>query len=135
FQEEISFWFATGGAGFCLSRALAKRMSPVASGGKFTDLCDSIQLPDDVTMGYIAGHLLGRNLTVIPQFHSHFETMRFMDMKNPHPEITFSYVRYADDSLNVLEIDGFSEEEDPTRFRSLHCLLFPNFSFCSKSKR
>lgn len=25
------------------------------SGGKFTKLCDSIQLPDDVTIGYIAG--------------------------------------------------------------------------------
>lgn len=29
-QQKISFWFATGGAGFCLSRALASKMIPVA---------------------------------------------------------------------------------------------------------
>ncbi|CAG7668618.1 unnamed protein product, partial [Allacma fusca] len=85
-HEEVSFWFATGGAGFCISRALALRMSPLASGGKFIKVCDRIQLPDDVTVGYIVGHLLGQNLTVIPQFHSHFETMKFIDMKNPHSE-------------------------------------------------
>jgi fringe protein len=127
--EEVSFWFATGGAGFCLSRALALRMSPLASGGKFTKICDRIQLPDDVTVGYIAGHLLGQNLTVIPQFHSHFETMKFIDMKNPSSEITYSYARYPEYE-NVLDIDGFTKEEDPTRFLSLHCKLFPHFSFC-----
>lgn len=36
---------------------------------------------------FIIGHLLGRNLTVIPQFHSHYETMRFLDKKNPYPEV------------------------------------------------
>lgn len=29
-QREVRFWFATGGAGFCLSRRLAERMAPWA---------------------------------------------------------------------------------------------------------
>ena len=29
-QKEVRFWFATGGAGFCLSRGLALKMSPWA---------------------------------------------------------------------------------------------------------
>jgi len=134
-SEDVSFWFGTGGAGFCLSRALALRMVPLAIGGKFMKICDRIQLPDDVTIGYVAGHLLGQNLEVIPQFHSHFETMKFITMKNPEPEITFSYMRTGD-NVNILDIQGFfTDDEDPTRFLSLHCLLFPNFSFCPKGMK
>ena len=29
-QDRVSFWFGTGGAGFCISRALALKMSPFA---------------------------------------------------------------------------------------------------------
>lgn len=29
-QQKISFWFATGGAGFCISRSLASKMMPLA---------------------------------------------------------------------------------------------------------
>ncbi|KFM56564.1 Fringe glycosyltransferase, partial [Stegodyphus mimosarum] len=32
--------------------------------------------------------------------------------------------------MNVVQIDGFDERIDPTRFLSLHCHLFPNFNFC-----
>lgn len=29
-QKPVNFWFATGGAGFCVSRGLALKMSPWA---------------------------------------------------------------------------------------------------------
>lgn len=29
-QRQVSFWFATGGAGFCLSQGLALKMKPWA---------------------------------------------------------------------------------------------------------
>lgn len=29
-QRPVHFWFATGGAGFCISRGLALKMSPWA---------------------------------------------------------------------------------------------------------
>lgn len=54
----MTFWFATGGAGFCISRALALKMLPIASSGKFVAIGDKIRFPDDVTMGFIVGKLL-----------------------------------------------------------------------------
>lgn len=94
-DPKVRFWFATGGAGFCISRALALRMSPVAGGGKLISIGDRIRFPDDVTVGFIIGeklnslaslyhylfmnifteHLLGVPLTVVDQFHSHLEPM------------------------------------------------------------
>uniref|UniRef100_A0A915HN79 Fringe n=1 Tax=Romanomermis culicivorax TaxID=13658 RepID=A0A915HN79_ROMCU len=53
--EKISFRFATGGAGFCLSRSLALRMAPLAGYGKLIDIGEKIRLPDDVTVGFIIG--------------------------------------------------------------------------------
>ncbi|KAK3915219.1 Fringe glycosyltransferase, partial [Frankliniella fusca] len=131
-SQKISFWFATGGAGFCLSRALALKMLPVAGGGKFISIGEKIRLPDDVTMGYVIEHLLRKPLTVIDQFHSHFEPMKFIEQEKMHEQITFSYSRYSKHEVNVLKIDGFDSRLDPTRFLSLHCLLFSYLSFCPR---
>ncbi|XP_069694973.1 fringe glycosyltransferase [Periplaneta americana] len=130
--QKISFWFATGGAGFCLSRSLALKMMPVASGGKFISIGEKIRLPDDVTMGYIIEHLLRKPLTVIDQFHSHLEPMKFLRQDTFHDQITFSYSRYSKDEMNVVKIDGFSKRIDPTRFLSIHCFLFSYFSNCPR---
>ncbi|XP_021921942.1 fringe glycosyltransferase [Zootermopsis nevadensis] len=130
--QKISFWFATGGAGFCLSRSLALKMIPVASGGKFISIGEKIRLPDDVTMGYIIEHLLKKPLTVIDQFHSHLEPMKFLRQDSFHDQITFSYSRYSRDEMNVVKIDGFNRRIDPTRFLSVHCFLFSYFSFCPR---
>ncbi|KAF6203686.1 hypothetical protein GE061_002019 [Apolygus lucorum] len=131
-KKNISFWFATGGAGFCLSRALALKMMPIASGGRFMGIGEKIRLPDDVTMGYIIEHLLKKPLTVIDQFHSHLEPMKFIRPETFHDQITFSYSRYSKDEMNVVRIDGFDTRIDPTRFLSLHCFLFPYFKFCPR---
>lgn len=98
----MKFWFATGGAGFCISRSLALRMMPIAGGGKFISIGDRIRFPDDVTMGFVVGmlntlihlvntcdkftvfffalseHLLNVPLTVVDQFHSHLEPMEYI---------------------------------------------------------
>ena len=75
FQNKISFWFATGGAGFCLSRHLAERMRLTAAGGKFTSVADKMRLPDDVTMGYVVEHLAKVPMTTVKEFHSHLEPL------------------------------------------------------------
>ncbi|CAG0883739.1 unnamed protein product [Darwinula stevensoni] len=129
--KDVSFWFATGGAGFCLSRSLALKMVPHASGGRFIRIGEKIRLPDDVTMGYIIEHLLGKNLTVIEGFHSHLEPMQFLNPDSFHEQITFGY-NVNGTARNVLRIDGFSTLEDPTRFLSLHCFLFPEFAPCPR---
>lgn len=130
-QRKISFWFATGGAGFCISRSLALKMLPLAGRGKFISIGEHIRLPDDVTMGYIVEHLLKKNLTVVENFHSHLEPMKFLKKEALSDQVTFSYSKFGKE-LNVLNIDGFPLRVDPTRFLSLHCQLFPNFSFCPR---
>ncbi|XP_076077563.1 fringe glycosyltransferase-like [Mytilus galloprovincialis] len=51
--QKLAFWFATGGAGFCISRGLADKMVPHAGGGRIMTTGDIIRLPDDCTVGYI----------------------------------------------------------------------------------
>lgn len=130
-KQKLSFWFATGGAGFCISRALALKMVPLASGGKFISIGEKIRLPDDVTMGYVIEHLLKKKLTVVEEFHSHLEPMKFLKIDGYSDQVTFSYSRFGRE-MNVLAIEGFDPRLDPTRFLSLHCHLFPNFNFCPR---
>ena len=115
FQHKLKFWFATGGAGFCLSRSLASKMLPIAGGGRFETVGDKIRLPDDVTMGYISEHLLNTPLTVVEEFHSHLEPQRFITGDRLSGQISFSYSKYGDE-MNVVEVDKiFDASEDPTR--------------------
>merc|ERR1712029_62468 len=134
-QTSVRFWFATGGAGFCLSQSLASKMIPLIGGGKFEDIGDKIRLPDDVTMGYVAEHSLGVPLTVISDFHSHMEPHKALpghDSNLLAQGISYSYVLKEDSTMpNVLDIpDALPIDEDPTRFKSLHCKLFSIFSWC-----
>ncbi|XP_029013816.1 beta-1,3-N-acetylglucosaminyltransferase lunatic fringe-like isoform X2 [Betta splendens] len=73
--KQVRFWFATGGAGFCLSRGLALKMKPWASDGTFMSTAEHIRLPDDCTVGYIVESLLGARLTRSHLFHSHLENL------------------------------------------------------------
>ncbi|KAJ9590165.1 hypothetical protein L9F63_016721, partial [Diploptera punctata] len=69
-------------------------------------------------------HLLRKPLTVIDQFHSHLEPMKFLRQDTFHEQIK--------DEMNVVKIDGFDKRIDPTRFLSIHCFLFSYFSFCPR---
>ncbi|XP_037044532.1 fringe glycosyltransferase-like [Bradysia coprophila] len=123
-EPRVKFWFATGGAGFCISRSLALRMMPIAGGGKFISIGDRIRFPDDVTMGFVIEHLLSVPLTVVDQFHSHLEPMEYIGSDTFQNQVSFSYGKNQND-WNVINIDGFDKLSDPTRYRSLHCHLFP----------
>ncbi|XP_047021801.1 fringe glycosyltransferase isoform X1 [Helicoverpa zea] len=134
----FSFWFATGGAGFCISRSLALKMLPVASGGRFISVCEGIRLPDDVTMGFIIAllywfseHVVKKNLTLVPEFHSHLEQMKLLPTDTFRDQISFSYSGPRE-KMNVINVPGFDTRYDPTRFLSLHCFLFPHFKFCPR---
>ncbi|KAL0625335.1 Beta-1,3-N-acetylglucosaminyltransferase manic fringe [Plecturocebus cupreus] len=74
----VQFWFATGGAGFCINRKLALKMAPWASGSRFMDTSALIRLPDDCTVGYIIECKLGGHLQPSPLFHSHLETLQLL---------------------------------------------------------
>ncbi|XP_049740330.1 beta-1,3-N-acetylglucosaminyltransferase manic fringe [Elephas maximus indicus] len=126
----VQFWFATGGAGFCINRKLALKMAPWASGPRFVDTSALIRLPDDCTVGYIVECKLGGRLQPSPLFHSHLETLQLLGVAQLPEQVTLSYGVF-EGKLNVIKLPGpFSPEEDPSRFRSLHCLLFPDTPWC-----
>ncbi|XP_058465240.1 fringe glycosyltransferase [Malaya genurostris] len=131
-NKKVTFWFATGGAGFCISRALALKMLPIASSGKFMAIGDKIRFPDDVTMGFIIEHILNVPLTVVDAFHSHLEPMEFIRPETFHDQVSFSYARMKNE-WNVVKVDGFDLKTDPKRIYSLHCYLYPFFSICPKT--
>nr|XP_057902652.1 beta-1,3-N-acetylglucosaminyltransferase lunatic fringe-like isoform X2 [Doryrhamphus excisus] len=107
--RKVSFWFATGGAGFCLSRSLAISMRPWASDGAFAATAEHIRLPDDCVVGYIAGALLGVGLVRSPLFHSHLESLALLS--RVHEQVTLSY-----SGKNTVNLRGpFSPQQDPTR--------------------
>ncbi|XP_068607172.1 beta-1,3-N-acetylglucosaminyltransferase lunatic fringe-like [Brachionichthys hirsutus] len=126
--RPVRFWFATGGAGFCLSQGLALKMKPWASNGSFTATAESIRLPDDCAVGYIVEALLGVSLIRSPLFHSHLENLGLVS--DVRSQVTLSYGK-VENRRNIVNLKGtFSVKEDPTRFRSVHCLLYPDTPWC-----
>ncbi|VDP05746.1 unnamed protein product [Heligmosomoides polygyrus] len=57
-KGKIPIWFATGGAGICLSQALLEKLGPYTEKQKFEGFCDVYMLPDDVTLGFIISKCL-----------------------------------------------------------------------------
>ncbi|KAM9818630.1 beta-1,3-N-acetylglucosaminyltransferase manic fringe isoform 1-T1 [Syngnathus typhle] len=128
--RQVKFWFATGGAGFCLSRRLAHKMSPWARGPRFQETSAKISLPDDCTVGFIVEVRLGVSMVHCPLFHSHLENLMLLDRASIPRQVTLSYGPLGD-KMNSVELKGsFSKEEDPSRFKSLHCLLYPLTRWC-----
>ncbi|XP_061032011.1 beta-1,3-N-acetylglucosaminyltransferase radical fringe isoform X1 [Eubalaena glacialis] len=111
----VKFWFATGGAGFCLSRGLALKMSPWASLGSFMSTAERVRLPDDCTVGYIVEGLLGARLLHSSLFHSHLESLQRLPPDTLLQQVTLSYGG-PENPHNVVNVaGGFSLQQDPTR--------------------
>ncbi|XP_053150568.1 beta-1,3-N-acetylglucosaminyltransferase radical fringe isoform X2 [Hemicordylus capensis] len=129
-STTVKFWFATGGAGFCISRGLALKMSPWASLGSFISTAERIRLPDDCTIGYIIEGLLEVKLLHSPLFHSHLENLQRLRGEAVLRQVTLSYGG-PENKRNVVSIgEVFSVQQDPTRFKSVHCLLYPDTVWC-----
>ncbi|XP_072889638.1 beta-1,3-N-acetylglucosaminyltransferase lunatic fringe-like [Hemitrygon akajei] len=128
--KSVRFWFATGGAGFCISRGLALKMMPWASNGHFMNTAERIRLPDDCTIGYIIEAILGVSLIRSPLFHSHLENLQLVSRAQVQSQVTLSYGTF-ENKRNIIEMKGsFSVDEDPSRFKSIHCLLYPETPWC-----
>lgn len=134
-SSSLKFWFATGGAGFCISRGLALKMSPWASMGNFISTAEKVRLPDDCTIGYIIEGLLEVKMQHSNLFHSHLENLQRLPQNSLLQQVTLSYGG-PENRRNVVRIAGaFSLEQDPTRFKSVHCLLYPETGWCLQKKR
>ncbi|XP_038675930.1 beta-1,3-N-acetylglucosaminyltransferase lunatic fringe [Scyliorhinus canicula] len=132
-MRPVHFWFATGGAGFCISRGLALKMSPWASGGHFMNTAEKIRLPDDCTIGYIIEAILGVRLIRSNLFHSHLENLQQVMRTDISNQVTLSYGTFENKRNAINLKGGFSIEEDPSRFRSIHCLLYPDTPWCPRN--
>lgn len=108
-HKKIAFWFATGGAGFCLSRPVLERMSELLEKESFETTGENIRLPDDVTLGYIVEHKLGVPLTTVKQFHSHLEALKLI----PNDELSDQVI-----TRKTYVISGFFHLSFPCRSRS-----------------
>ncbi|XP_054834249.1 beta-1,3-N-acetylglucosaminyltransferase radical fringe [Eublepharis macularius] len=129
-STTVKFWFATGGAGFCISRGLALKMSPWASLGSFISTAERIRLPDDCTIGYIIEGLLEVKLLHSPLFHSHLENLQRLRGEAVLEQVTLSYGG-PENKHNVVSVgEMFSVQQDPTRFKSVHCRLYPDTAWC-----
>uniref|UniRef100_A0A2R8MTT8 Beta-1,3-N-acetylglucosaminyltransferase n=1 Tax=Callithrix jacchus TaxID=9483 RepID=A0A2R8MTT8_CALJA len=116
--RPVHFWFATGGAGFCISRGLALKMSPWASGGHFMSTAERIRLPDDCTIGYIVEALLGVPLIRSGLFHSHLENLQQVPTSELHKQVTLSYGMF-ENKRNAVHMKGpFSVEADPSSWEN-----------------
>ena len=125
-EKKVRFMFGTGGAGFCLSRPLVERMGEMVD--TFATVGDTIRLPDDVTVGYIAEVVLGVPLSEVDTFHSHLESLRRVVRENLEKQITLSYSTYEDGEKNVVDLKDLDLEQDPTTFYRVHCELFPDLA-------
>ncbi|KAL3981486.1 Fringe-like family protein [Acanthocheilonema viteae] len=122
---KATFWFATGGAGFCLSKSLLSKMSSYVRNGGFEELGELLRLPDDVSLGYLIEHLLKVKLTVLDKFHSHLEDLEEINKNDIHKQISFSAGGRPKIAKNVVSVpEEYIVEDDPQRFRSLHCFLY-----------
>ena len=79
--------------------------------------------------------LLEKNLTVVPHFNSHLENMRSIDVNRLHEEVTLSAGSYDSRDRNLVNVDSFFPDiDDPRRFRSIHCHLYPMAAVCRSRK-
>ncbi|XP_003737464.1 fringe glycosyltransferase [Galendromus occidentalis] len=127
---DVRFRFATGGAGFCISRALANEMKPHAFKGRLRELSEEIRLPDDVTVGFLVEVIVGAKLTALPNFHSHLEEMLLI-RKPLRNQISLSYNSKRKNFVPVEQL----LPRDPTRFLSIHCEIFRELPTCKRFRR
>ncbi|KAK0396890.1 hypothetical protein QR680_001899 [Steinernema hermaphroditum] len=119
------FWFATGGAGICLSRALVSKLRPHISDNRLLSLGKELRVPDDMTLGYLINRRLGVPLTSIDRFHSHFEDITSIGHHEIYNQVSLSAGSYDAHRPNLVAVPiRFPIGKDKQRFRSLHCFLF-----------
>lgn len=57
-------------------------------------------------------YLLKKKLTVVPEFHSHYEDMKLIDSDKLRDQISFSYHSHK---KNAVQVPGLDVRYDPTR--------------------
>ena len=127
------FWFATLGAGVCLSKSLVYRLqSYTRNVTNFVNGCLKQNYHDDIYLGFLISACLNVTLTKNLLFHSHLEKDFYSDKQKFveifRQQITFGFrvpQRYPAFLPNL-----FEPELDFYRMRTLHCILHPDIFGC-----
>ncbi|CAF1064878.1 unnamed protein product [Rotaria sordida] len=127
------FWFATLGAGVCLSKGILHLLDfHTQTASQFINGCIREYYPDDIYLGFLISNHLNVSLTKNLRFHSHLERSLFDDkhsfIKTFHQQITFGFglPHVVPRFLPYL----FPKNIDPFRMRTLHCLLYTQLEDC-----
>ncbi|CAD5222597.1 unnamed protein product [Bursaphelenchus xylophilus] len=72
-NQDYKFMFATGGAGFCISRGVLNLLQDEAI-AQFSHLSEELGMPDDMTLAVFLDKKAGVRLTYRSEFHSHLES-------------------------------------------------------------
>ena len=128
-----AFWFATLGAGVCLSKRVIVLLRPYTlQPTEFVDGCRRENYHDDIYVGFLINAYLNTSLTKSNLFHSHLEKFFYQDEKKFQQifkqQITFGF-RRPDRYPNFLP-DLFPHSSDPYRMQTLHCLLHSHLRKC-----
>ncbi|CAF1335563.1 unnamed protein product [Adineta steineri] len=129
------FWFATLGAGVCLSKRTLHMLKPYTrTVSQFIDGCQREYYPDDIYLAFLLNNYLNISLTKNFRFHSHLERPLFNDkqefINTFHHQITFGFRLPQKVSQYLPNL--FSKDIDPLRMRTLHCLLYAQLKDCQK---
>ena len=127
------FWFATLGAGVCLSKRSVDLLQPYTSSvQQFVDGCVRENYHDDIYLGFLLNGYLNISLTKSLRFHSHLEKSFYADkqrfLRTFTDEITFGF-RSPDRYPSYLP-KIYASQSDPYRMRTMHCLLHPQIKEC-----
>ena len=79
--------YTTGGAGWCLSRPLVERGIELFT--NFVGECKDLDLPDDITLGYVIQEKLKVDMKLERKLHSHLDMQRFSSRDEALEQLTF----------------------------------------------
>jgi len=123
-----TYWFATGGAGYCLSLSLLHELRLLSDKGTtIASVGNDLQVPDDIALAYLIYRYCGVALTVNKHFHSHLEHLNSINELNIHQQFVLSgFAGNEKRERNVVNIGRSKADEDPLRFHAIHCTLYPS---------
>jgi fringe protein len=132
------FWFATLGAGVCLSKRTVNLLKPYTKNvSEFVDGCIRENYHDDIYLAFLLNGYLNISLTQTNRFHSHLEKS-FYDNKETFlrtftNEITFGF--RSPDRYPYFLPQLYKSHLDRYRIRTLHCLLYTQINECQTKIR
>ena len=127
------FWFATLGAGVCLSKRTLTLLKPYTqNASQFVDGCIRENYHDDIYLGFLLSGYLNISLTKTNRFHSHLEKSFYNNkqtfLRTFTNEITFGFG--SPNRYPHFLPQFYTSHLDPYRIRTLHCLLYTQLNEC-----